>query len=169
MKKNFFLTVIAVLAFVVSCGTTGGGGDGMASSTEPPANPTTVIKLQAADAKLTTNAQLQYEQSADRDNIGWWEKTDDLIDWTLEVKEAGTYWVMARVSCDPQFPGSEVNVTVNNKVLNFTVPDTGSWTDYVMLNCGSVDLKPGSYPVRVQATKVASRFVCNLAYLSFMK
>ena len=167
MKKNLLLTVIAVLAFVVSCGTTGGGG--MASSTEPPANPTTVLKLMAADAKLTTNAQLQYEQSADRNNIGWWENTDDLIQWTLDVKEAGNYWVMARISCDPQFPGSEVNVTVNNKVLSFKVPDTGSWTDYVTINCGSVQLQPGSYPVKVQASKVANRFVCNLAYISFIK
>ncbi len=168
MKKNMLLTVIAVLAFVASCGTTGGGNGG-AEATQPPANPTTVIKLAAADAKLTTNAQLQYEQSADRDNIGWWEKTDDIIDWTLDVKEAGTYWVMAKISCDTQFPGSEVNVTVNGKVLSFKVPDTETWTNYVVLTLGSVKLNPGSYPVRVQATKVANRFVGNLAYLQFLK
>jgi hypothetical protein len=165
MKKSFLLTIIAVAALIASCASTGGGGGAAAASGKPPENPATVIKLMAKDAQLTTTAQLQYEQSADRDNIGWWEKTDDQIKWNLDIKDAGTYWIVAHISCDTQFPGSVVNVTINNKVLTFKVPDTGTWTDYTDVVCGSVDLQPGTYPVLVQAASVANRFVCNLAYL----
>jgi hypothetical protein len=164
MKKSFLLTIVVALALIASCATTG-GGSAAADTGKPPASPTTVIKLGAKDAQLVTTGQLQYEESDVRNNIGWWGKTDDQIKWNLEVKEAGTYWVIARLSCDPQFPGSTVNVTINGKVMEFKVPDTGSWIDYVDVVAGSVELKPGAYPVLVQAKVVANRFVCNLGYL----
>jgi hypothetical protein len=161
MKRSLLLTVIIILAFIASCATSGGGA-AAAASDKPPTEPKTVIKLTAKDAQLVTTGQLVYEEAADRDNIGWWGKTDDQIKWNLEIKEAGTYWVLARASCDPQFPGSVVDVTINNKTMSFKVPDTGSWTDYQLIECGSLELQPGTYPVLVQAKSVANRFVCNL-------
>ena len=153
------IALIVLAALVLSCATAGGSGGGQGGQT--------VLTLQSKDAKLTTRDQLVY--NADADCIAWWEKTTDEASWTLDVKEAGEYAVVASIACDPQFPGSTVGVTLNNKTLTFKVKDTGTWTTFVPVDVGTITLQPGSYPVVVKAIEVPGRFVANLRTLKFIK
>ena len=153
------IALIVLAALVLSCATAGGSGGGQGGQT--------VLTLQSKDAKLTTQDQLVY--NADADCIAWWEKTTDEASWTLDVKEAGGYAVVASIACDPQFPGSTVGVTLNNKTLTFKVKDTGTWTTFVPVDVGTITLQPGSYPVVVKAIEVPGRFVANLRTLKFIK
>jgi hypothetical protein len=163
------ITLLTAAALLSSCASAENAapGGGQAAAVQPPANPTTVITLESKDAKLVTQSRLVYNANANC--VAWWEKKTDEISWTLEIKEAGEYYVIAAVACDPQFPGSTVGVTVNNQTLTFEVPDTGSWSNYKDIAAGKIALQPGTYPVVVKAIKIPSSFVANLRTLSFMK
>jgi hypothetical protein len=160
MKKNLLLTAVLLTAMIVSCTTTGGSGGG--SSDEA-----MVLELKAEDAELVTTGQLQLEDA--NMNIGWWASTDDQIKWTLEVPEDGEYTVLYRYSLDPQFPGSVVKLTVGDQSLEYTMEDTGEWSNYRTLEVGKMSLKAGSQPVVIQAVSIENRFVMNLKSIKFMK
>jgi hypothetical protein len=162
MNPRLF-TIMLLTVLFLSCATSGGGAQSGAAAIEPPASPATVITLQPKDAKLATQDRLVY--NADADCVAWWEKKTDEITWTLTIKEAGDYFVIAQVACDPQFPGSTVGVTINNVTLTFDVPDTLSWSNYKSITAGKITLQPGTYPVLVKAIKVPDRFVANLRKL----
>ncbi|MBN2534750.1 MAG: hypothetical protein JXB88_17830 [Spirochaetales bacterium] len=163
--QKFIIISMAITALLLSCVST--GNQGHADPDQPPVKPKTVITLESKDAQLTTQDQLVYNEEADC--VAWWEKTTDEISWNVEVKEAGDYFIIASVACDPQFPGSTVGVTVNNQTLTFTVPDTGGWLDFFNITVGKINLKPGTYPVLVKAIEVPDRFVANLRTLKFVK
>ena len=154
MKPNIMLLLLASIALAAGCTTT----DGAESEA-------TEIKLEAKDAILVTEAQLQ----TDGINIGWWTNTDEEIQWKFDVTDAGEYEIFARISCDPQFPGSVVNVTLNNKTLSFTVPDTGGWENFTRIGVGKVSLSAGSYTIVLKAASVKERFVCNVNYVLLRK
>ncbi len=123
------------------------------------------LKLLAIEAVLKTKAQLKIEEI--NGNVGWWTNTDDEIYWSLVVPQSGEYEVVAWIACDPRYSGSLVNVTVDNKILTFTVPNTGGWFMYHNMIIGRITLKKGTYPVLVKAKKVKNKFVCNLLSIIF--
>ena len=159
MKKGLLL--LFVLAAFILAGCAGGG------ASNGPAKEPVVLKLNAADAALKTDGNLVIgDTSAGVKVVAWWEKTTDEVSWDLNVDKAGKYTVSVKISMDPQFPGSVVGVTIGSEELEFTVPDTGAWESFKILDIGVVDLKKGTVPVLVKAKSVKNRFVCNLEYVS---
>ncbi|GAB6089375.1 carbohydrate-binding protein [Spirochaeta dissipatitropha] len=117
------------------------------------------IQLPARNATLESTGALVFESP----NIGWWERTEDRITWDVEVEIGGTYMVSLVASCDPEFPGSTVDVTINGQTVQTTIPSTGGWEYYRILEVATVNLSPGSYELLVQASNVHNRFVANLS------
>jgi len=146
MKKSYLFFLIPLI-WLASCGTI-------------PSGDLEEVKLKAGQAELQTQGALVL--GSEGNVIGWWESTDDIISWEAEITGKGTYQVQAIISCDPQFPGSQVQVAIGEETKEFIVPDTGAWENYTVMDLGEVKLTPGTYPVRVQALSVNNRFVCNL-------
>lgn len=151
MRRSTVAVLVLAALVVVGCATTGG-----------PAEPVT-YRLDADDAVLTTSGALVLEEKEDGYNVGWWESTDDVISWEFEAEYSTDYAVALQLSCDPQFPGSTIAVTVGNQpVGELVVPDTGDWSTYTTREVGVVSLEAGTHTVELQATNVANRFVANL-------
>lgn len=150
MQKKVGLAILLSFLLVVSCVSTGGSKDPV------------VITLKANEAVITTSGSMVLEEGESGYNIGWWETTDDEVTWDLEIPVQDDYAVLLNFSCDPQFPGSVVNVTINGETFEGTIFDTGGWTYYASLEVGTINLPPGKYEVLVKAASVANRFVCNL-------
>lgn len=124
------------------------------------------IRLSAASATLTTSEALVLEENDGIPNVGWWQNTDDLISWELEVPYSGDYLIAMQASCDPEFPGSTVVVTVGDQSLELTVRDTGDWLNYSTMEFGVLSLDKGTYTLSLQASNVVNRFVGNVRRVS---
>ena len=147
MKKAALLVVVVVVAMLAGC------------SKEP-----VTITLAAEDADLTTDGALVLEQDNESGayNVGWWETITDEVSWDINVEQAGSYTVSVNYSCDPQFPGSTIVVSVGSQSVQGTIRDTGAWSSYVTQELGTINLQAGTRTVSVRASSVANRFVCNL-------
>ncbi|MBN1647255.1 MAG: hypothetical protein JW874_04410 [Spirochaetales bacterium] len=157
MKRK--LTYIFALAALVLAGCAGGGSPKEAAT----------LKLEAANAALKTDGNLIVgDTSTGQKVVAWWEKTSDEVSWDLAVENGGDYAVSVKIACDPQFPGSVVEVKIGDQSLEFTVPDTGAWEQFKVMDIGTVKLKKGTYPVLVKAKSVKNRFVCNLMYVNLV-
>lgn len=156
MKKTIIAIMVTAMLFLSSCLTTTGSDSGN----------TTNITLKAADSTLQTTGNLILE---DGGNVGYWEATDDIISWEVDIPSDGVYNITLKVSCDPEFPGSILSVTVGDKMVEVEVLDSGAWSDYKILDAGSVNLKKGIQTLKVQAISIANRFVGNLQYVKLAK
>jgi len=161
MKKNLLLTAVLLAAMVVSCTSTGGAAGGNTGE------PKVEITLTAAEAELITNGAMVLENGDT--NIGYWASTDDQAKWTLDVPEDGEYTVVCRYSCTESQPGSIVKLTVGDQSLEYKVKSTTDWTSYTKREMGKLNLKAGKQTVVAQATKIAAKYVMNLAELIFQK
>lgn len=154
MKKAIIAIMATAIIFLTSCLTTSGSSDPVE------------IKLKAVDSTLETTGNLLIE---DGGNIGYWENLEDVVMWDLEIPSNGEYNVFLKMSCDPEFAGSTVAVTIGDQVLEVLILDSGAWSDYKTLEVGSINLKKGSYTIKVQATNILNRFVGNLSYVKLVK
>jgi hypothetical protein len=126
-----------------------------------------IIILNAQTATLTTSAQLKLEQNEGIYNIGYWTGTADEISWDMVVYKAGEYEVTAEVSCDMQYSGSTVGITVDTQTLTFSIPDTGTWYSYKDMVIDRLYLNAGTHKVSVKALKVNKQYIGNLKLLMF--
>ncbi|MFW6364094.1 MAG: carbohydrate-binding protein [Spirochaeta sp.] len=140
-----------MLAIIAGCASAPAAGDAGAEPVR--------IRLRAENAEMHSNGALVFENP----NIGYWETTEDRITWDADVEVGGTYMVSLYAACDPEFPGSIVDVTIDGQTVQVEIPDTGGWQEYRTLEAGTVELSPGSYELVVQASHVDNRFVANLS------
>lgn len=169
MKKRVLLVIAMVLiaALVVSCASSAPAkADAKKTDAAAADKP---IKLKAQKAKLVSGGG-EGIRMEDGGNVGYWGNLNDQIVWTLEIPEDGDYVVSVQYSVAENFANATVKVTVGDQVLpDWTVVSTGTWGSYKNVDLGTLTLKAGSYPVTMQATAIANRFVANTKYLLFTK
>ncbi len=69
---------------------------------------------------------------------GQWE-----VSWLLAVEKAGPYRVDVELTCPGPLSGKQVAVDIGGKVLTASVPNTGTWLNWLTVPLGPVKLKPG--------------------------
>lgn len=126
-----------------------------------------IIILDAQTATLTTGDRLKLENNGGVCNIGYWTSTADEISWDMVVNRTGEYEVTAEVSCDTQYSGSTVGITVDTRTLTFDMPDTGTWWSYKDLVIDRLILNAGTHKVSVRAVNVDKEFIGNLKLIMF--
>lgn len=76
-------------------------------------------------------------------NLGWWSSADDIVVWTVNIPQQGTYSFEWTYACDPQAAGNTVVIESLGKRITTRVEKTGSWDDYQTSNLGDLELPAG--------------------------
>ena len=116
------------------------------------------VGLDAGSATLHGN--LKY--SAAEKVLCHWNSLDQFATWSATIPEPGEYDVSITYACPNGDSGSEVRITIGDKVLTKTVNGSSGWGKYMTETIGSVSLTEGTYEVKVAPTKKPSRWVMDM-------
>ena len=94
---------------------------------------------------------VRYEPPAHKNTIGYWTRKEDWVSWDFAVTEPGTFIVEVLQGCGKGSGGSEVEISVGEERIKFTVHDTGHFQNFLRRELGELTLdKPGRYTLSVK-------------------
>jgi arylsulfatase A-like enzyme len=134
-------------------------------------NPAYVPNPQAADGTVMLPArtavvhgtQLRYEAQPHKNTLGYWTRADDWASWEFQVTKPGTFRVEVLQGCGAGQGGSEVQVTVGDRVVTFAVEDTGGFQAFKAREVGAVRIdRPGRHTLAVKPARKAKNAVMDL-------
>ncbi len=106
---------------------------------------------------------LRYEPLPHKNTLGYWVRAEDWASWEFTVTKPGKFTVEVLQGCGKGQGGSDVEVSVGNQKLTFTVEDTGHFQNFKPHEIGSVTIdKPGRYALQVKPKKKAAAAVMDL-------
>ena len=106
---------------------------------------------------------LRFEPLPHKNTLGYWVRTEDWASWEFSVTKPGTFAVEVLQGCGKGQGGSEVEVSIGEQVLKFTVEDTGHFQNFKAREIGTVTIdKPGRYTLTVKPKKKAAAAVMDL-------
>ncbi|MCC6727717.1 MAG: alpha-L-fucosidase [Chthonomonadales bacterium] len=118
--------------------------------------------LGAADAEIH-GTTAQYEQGAQRDNIGFWTVPGDYVTWVCRAPAAGRYRVEVTYACPPENAGSRYSVGVEQGgSVQGEVKATGDWGAFRAEPLGELDLPAGAQILAVRVREMPRGAVMNL-------
>ncbi len=120
-----------------------------------------VIELLAGDADL--NGGVHLEQFEGRHSVGYWVNRDATVSWEVRVNQPGAFNVELEFACEPVSAGSRIALVGGAQPLEWEVPATGGWRDFVTTNIGTIRLdEPGLLTLGVEARTKPGLGVMNL-------
>jgi arylsulfatase A-like enzyme len=134
-------------------------------------NPDFVPNPQAKDGTITLPArtaqvhgiQLRYEALPHKETLGFWTRAEDWASWEFTLTKPGRFTVEVLQGCGKGQGGSEVELSIGEQRLRFTVEDTGHFQNFKARDVGSLSLdKPGRYTLSVKPRKKAAAAVMDL-------
>jgi arylsulfatase A len=137
----------------------------------PMPNPDYRPNPQAKDGTVTMHArtadvhgvQLRYEPLPHKYTLGYWTRADDYATWEFELTTPGTFTVEVLQGCGKGSGGSEVEMSVGDSKLTFTVKDTGGFQNFEAREVGRLTIdKPGRHTLTVRALKKPGPAVMDL-------
>ena len=140
---------------------------------QPGNNPVTIhakangtLSLPASKSELH-GTQFRFEQKYG--NIGFWNQADEYVTWTIEVPVSGEYKVTLDYACPADVAGNTCKLDCSQEVLRATVPGTGNWDDYQLLDIGTLKLKKGTTSIRFGPEGDISGWLMDLRGLTLRK
>jgi alpha-L-fucosidase len=101
-----------------------------------------------------------------RHNIGYWLDPAATATWPIAVGAAqgGAFRVEAEIACADAAAGSRVKLEVEggSAPLELTVPATGGWQSYRVVELGKIDIPLGSHRVVLRALSKPGEAVVNV-------
>lgn len=193
-KVGGFLAIAGVMALgLAGCATTGGGGGAGASRPylgKVHSIPGTVeledfdeggegVAYHDLDPENQEKKEPPYRQSSvdlewreaasGKFNVGW-TRPGEWLNYTVDVKTAGTYRIDMHVAC--KGPGGTFHLEFNgvDRTGPITVPDTGGWEHLKPLSHVGVKLVAGRQVMKVvMATGGQSGSIGDIDYFKFVK
>ncbi|MDB6068160.1 MAG: putative glycosyl hydrolase [Pedosphaera sp.] len=108
------------------------------------------IQLPAVEARLH-GTTLQYENGDGHDNIGYWFKSGEWLDWEFQVRTPGKFEVLTDIA-SPATPSFDI--TLGNQTIHCTAPATGDYGNFKPVTLGIVDIPaPGKATLSVHPVK----------------
>jgi alpha-L-fucosidase len=118
------------------------------------------VFLSATNAALH-GSQIQLEERGGLPDIGYWDKADDWVSWTVQMPKTGIFKVSATIAtfnADANFV-----VEVGGEKISAQAPMTGSWDKFQTIDLGQIQIKQtGNLMVKVRAKDSASWKAINL-------
>jgi alpha-L-fucosidase len=116
--------------------------------------------LKPDDASLNGD-QIKVENKGGQPNLGFWDRADESVSWTLAVDKPGTFEVSAAVAT--VHVGAVFVVDAAGRQLTGQPAQTGSWDEFRTTELGEVRIeKPGKQVVTVRAKDAGSWKAINL-------
>jgi arylsulfatase A len=134
-------------------------------------NPDYVPNPQAKDGTVTLHSktaevhglQLRYEPLPHKNTLGFWTRVEDSASWEFTITTPGKFAVEVLQGCGKDQGGSDVELSVGNQTLTFTVEDTGSFQNFKAREIGKLALDmPDRYTLTVKPKKKAAGAVMDL-------
>jgi hypothetical protein len=84
-----------------------------------------------------------------KENIGFWTDNRTQIEWPFEVKQAGSFEVVAEVAVGAA--QTKFNVSVGSSWLQGTVASTGGYDEFKKVSLGQIEIpQAGTYRLKVR-------------------
>ncbi len=120
------------------------------------------VRLPARTAEVH-GTQLRYEPLPHKNTLGFWVRAEDWASWEFTITKPGTFAVEVLQGCGKGQGGSEVELSIADKSMMFTVEDTGHFQNFKARTIGTVTLdKAGRYTLMVKPKKKAAAAVMDL-------
>jgi len=141
----------------------------------PVPNPNYLPNPQATDGTIPLPARfaevhgvmLRYEPLPHKNTLGFWVNKDDFATWEFTVTKPGTFSVEIMQGCGTGNGGSEVNVSVGEQTLSFTVIETGGFQNFKPRDIGTLKLeKAGRYTLTVKPKTKAKAAVMDVRLIT---
>jgi putative heme-binding domain-containing protein len=84
-------------------------------------------------------------------NLGYWQSENDRAVWQVNVPAAGKYTVRLQYACDDSAAGNQLVLEAGSRALQWKVPGTGGWDNYLPQEIGVIDLPAGKQQVVLHA------------------
>ena len=101
-----------------------------------------------------------------RHNIGYWLDPAAFASWPLGIgaAQAGAYRVEAEIACADAAAGSRIRLEVEGGKASaeFTVPATGGWQSYRVIELGRMEIPAGSHRAVLRALSKTGEAVVNV-------
>lgn len=113
--------------------------------------------------------QLRYEPMPHKNTLGYWVRPEDWAEFAFTVKQPGKYRVEALIGCGNGSGGSEVQFTVDEQVLPYTVKETGGFQAFQPVDLGVLNLPEAKrYQLTVKAVKKPGPAVMDLRKMTLI-
>jgi arylsulfatase A len=127
------------------------------------------ILLPARTAEVH-GVMLRFEPLPHKNTLGYWVRADDWASWEFTVTKPGKFDVEVLQGCGQGQGGSEVEISLGEQKLEFTVEDTGHFQNFKARTIGSLTLeKPGRFTLTVKPVKKAAVAVMDLRSITLKK
>ncbi len=134
-------------------------GNQPSSPTEPVIARDGVLTLAAAAARIH-GPNLMFEPK--HANLGFWRTEQDYAEWSLIVPRAGKFRVVLEYACDRRSGGSELQLIVAGRSLQWKVEAFEDWDVYRRVDLGVLDLPGGPADARLTAREPIPGFVADI-------
>lgn len=118
----------------------------------PTQNDKGIVELVAKEADINNRGygdHAKLETRNGKENIGFWTDNRTQIEWPFEVKQAGSFEVVAEVAVDAA--ETKFNVSVGSSWLQGTVASTGGYDEYKKVSLGQIEIpQAGTYRLKVR-------------------
>jgi arylsulfatase A len=119
-----------------------------------------VLPARTADVH---GVMLRYEPLPHKNTLGYWVRVDDWADWEFDIDKSADFRVEALVGCGTGSGGSAVDFVAAGQTLKLTVPETGGFQQFRVLELGRLTFgRPGRYRLEVRATAKPGPAVMDL-------
>ncbi|MDB5324681.1 MAG: hypothetical protein JWM57_250, partial [Phycisphaerales bacterium] len=98
-----------------------------------------VINGNAGGYYRNTNVDIGYNIPSDRYFVGWTSKTE-WVEYTINVPTAGRYQLAVSSACEGLGGTFEISANGVDQHTSFSIPDTGSFTQYQQALSGTINL-----------------------------
>ncbi|HWB14211.1 MAG TPA: sulfatase-like hydrolase/transferase [Pirellulales bacterium] len=130
--------------------------------TPNPADKEGTILLAASTADVH-GVMLRYEPLPHKNTLGYWVRVDDWADWEFDVRQPTEFRVEALTGCGQGSGGSRVEFRAADQTLEFVVPETGGFQQFVPQQIGRLAFdRAGRHRLEVRATSKPGPAVMDL-------
>ena len=125
------------------------------------------LVLSAADATLTKiSDDFGSGMANERPQLNNWKNEKDIASWSVNFPQSGAYEVW--IQCAHAGTGSQAELQLAARTLQFDIPDTKSWQEYQDTFVGKVIIpKPGKVNLTLSPVSIGAGNLMNLQNVTF--
>jgi alpha-L-fucosidase len=94
--------------------------------------------LQLSPAEATAHGEIKVEQKAEgKDNLGYWLRAEDYVEWNFKASRPGKYEVSAEVAA-PE--ATSLDLVLGNQKVRASIPQTGDYARFQKVTLGTIEI-----------------------------